>query len=164
MLDASTFKEVLIPHHRRLYLLALRILGDHAEAQDAVQELYLRLWERRDTIEINKNLGGFLTMSMRNYCISQLRQRKPSVDLNQAARTSGEDVAEAVESRDRVTMLVDYIETMPPAQRDALIMRDLQGCEMSEIEQTLNISSGNARTILSRARAALRKHFENCKL
>ncbi|MDE5607919.1 MAG: RNA polymerase sigma factor [Muribaculaceae bacterium] len=164
MLDASTFKQVLIPHHRRLYLLALRILGDRDEAQDAVQDLYMRLWEKRDTIEINDSLSGFLSMSMRNHCVSQLRSRKQSVDLDQALQTSGEDLSAAIESRDRMSYLVKFIETLPPTQREALMMRDLQGCEMSEIEDVLKISSSNARTILSRARTALRKHFENCKL
>lgn len=161
MLDASTFRQVFIPYHRRLYLLALRLLGDSDEAKDAVQDLYLRLWEKRDTLVISDNPEGFLMMSMRNHCISSLRTRRQSVDIDKVADHSGDDLSEAIESRDRVAYMIRLIETLPPAQRDALTMRDLHGCEMSEIEQELNVSASNARTLLSRARTALRKHFQN---
>lgn len=165
MLDASKFKQLFIPHHRRLYLLALRLLGDSQEAQDAVQDLYIRLWEKRDSIVITDNPEGFLTMSMRNFCISRLRTRRTTVALEHASdRSFDDDVEAGIDSRDRVAYLLRFIDTLPPAQRQALTMRDIDGCEMSEVEATLNVSTANARTILSRARTALRKHFQNREL
>lgn len=161
MLDAKTYNDLLLPLHNRMYILALRMLADSDEAMDAVQEVYLCLWEKRADISVAEGVEGFLATSVRNHCISRLRSRRNFLPAEAIAELPAPGTPlEYTEYRDRINHVAAYMDTLPPAQRQAIILRDIEGREMQEVEAALGVSAGNARTILSRARTALRKYFE----
>lgn len=159
MTDADTFKQRFLPLNGRLYLLALRLLGDTDEAKDAVQDVYLRLWEERRSLDGVESPEGYVIRMLRNRCIDRIRGRRPADPLEAVERPDDADVEQEVENRDSIARIVDIMEDLPPAQRDALRMRDFEGHEMREIETRLNVSADNARMLLSRARAAIRQQF-----
>lgn len=68
--DAENFKTTFLPMGRLMYAEAIRILGDAREAEDAVQDVYARLWERRDGLAAIANIRAYVLAMTRNRCIT----------------------------------------------------------------------------------------------
>lgn len=163
-MDTETFKQQFIPLNGRLYLLALRLLADTDDARDAVQEVYLKLWEMRRKLSGVERPEAFAVTMLRNHCLDIIRCRHDAESLsgrNPALDPAADDLGHSIECRDRLQRVVDAIENLPPSQRVAITMRDLSGCDMNEIQTALGVSPDNARVLLSRARASIRKLFVN---
>src|SRR6056297_3347203 len=73
---SSEFKILVLPFSSRLYKLAYSLLGNREEAEDAVQEVYLKLWKMRDDLEKYKSIEALCVQVTRNRCLDQLRRRK----------------------------------------------------------------------------------------
>lgn len=160
MTDATTFKQRLLPLHGKLYLVALRILGDSDDARDVVQDLYVRLWEQRRSLNNVESLDGYVVKMTRNMCFDMMRNRKVHEPLAAVDGTASYSPVHDLEMHDRFEHVIRIIDDLPVSQREAVRLRDLEGKEMDEIENRLHVSPENARKLLSRARTAIKKHFE----
>ena len=67
-MDAETFKKVFLPYHQKLYRIAYRIVQDTANAEDIVQETFIKLWNKKDELEQIENTEGFAIIIVRNTC------------------------------------------------------------------------------------------------
>jgi len=136
----------------RLVRLAGRVLGDHSEAEDIVQQAWLRL-QRTDTeIEI---LPAWLTTVTTRLCLDRLRSRVPvpveDVELRDAA---GDDVAEDVALADSVGLALHVVlDRLSPRERVAFVLHDSFGYEFPTIATVLDTTPAAARKLASRARA-----------
>jgi RNA polymerase sigma-70 factor (ECF subfamily) len=150
---ATRFEE----NRLRLRAVAYRMLGSAIEADDAVQEAWLRL-NRADSAEV-ENLGGWLTTVVARVCLDVLRSRK----LRREDPLDGDDVPEAgTESNaaDEEMQLADSIgsallvvlETLAPSERIAFVLHDLFGVSFDEIAGIVGKSPAAARQLASRAR------------
>jgi RNA polymerase sigma-70 factor (ECF subfamily) len=161
--DQTHQAEQFEQHRARLEAVAYRMLGSLSEAQDAVQETWLRLSGSR--IEAIDNLGGWLTTVIGRVCIDMLRARR-------ARREDyvGTWLPEAIVSRDEEadpeaeTMLADTVavallvvlETLTPAERLAFVLHDMFGVSFEEIAPIVDRSTDAARQLASRARRRVR--------
>jgi len=75
-MKSSEFKILLMPFSSRLYRLAFGLLGNREEAEDTVQEVYLKLWKMRDDLGKYNSLEALSVRITRNLCLDQLRRRK----------------------------------------------------------------------------------------
>ena len=75
------FHTLWIPLQERFYRVAYYILEDRADALDAVQDLYMKLWKIRDSLDLVRNPGAFGALLMRNLCIDRIRKLNPSEEL-----------------------------------------------------------------------------------
>ena len=75
MTDATQFKETYLPFSRMMYAEAVRLLGDPGEAEDAVQDVYVRLWQRRDALGTVDNKRAYVMAMVRNRCLTLLDSR-----------------------------------------------------------------------------------------
>jgi len=151
---AEQFEEAR-PH---LLAVAYRILGSAAEAEDAVQETWLRLAGSND--EAIRNLGGWLTTVVGRVCLDRLRARRAGPEL------LGEDVAEIViddsveaevELAEGVGLaLLVVLETLTPAERLAFVLHDMFTVPFEDIGEILGRSPAAARQLASRARRRVR--------
>ena len=73
-MDAETFKKVFLPYHQKLYRIAYRIVQDTANAEDIVQETFIKLWNKKDELEQIENTEGFAIIIVRNTCLDYLRK------------------------------------------------------------------------------------------
>ena len=73
-MDAESFKNLFLPYHRKLYRVAFRLLEDVADAEDVVQEAYLKLWDKRDGLAVISNPEAFCVALVKNMCFDLLRQ------------------------------------------------------------------------------------------
>lgn len=143
---------------RRMYMAALRVTGSEADAEDAVQDAMCRLWKRIDSFAQAENREAYAAATARRCALDLIESRRPGFGLEEA---SGVVIPEETDDdRERLTIVFRIIEQLPSPQREVITLRDINGLEMEEIQQELNLTAGNVRVILSRARAAVRKHFE----
>ena len=82
-MDAETFKRLVIPLQPVMQQLAERLLGDAMQAEDAVQDTVLRLWQQRQETAKVKNLEAYCITMLKNHCIDLLRQRQPTVSIEE---------------------------------------------------------------------------------
>ena len=149
----------------RLRATALRVLSDESSADDALQEAFFKLWERRRLIESRAQAEGLTVVAVRNSCIDQLRRssRRAECPIDPAA----EAVADTDPERDR-TELYESVRAiingrLSERERRVITMRDTQGYSFAEIAEELNITEPNARVILSRARKTVREIYLSSK-
>ena len=151
-------------HHRsHLRAVAYRMLGSVAEAEDAVQEAWIRV-ARADTSEV-ENLGGWLTTVVARVCLNVLRsrttRREDSLDAHvpDPIVTLGDGVGPEQETllADSVGLaLLVVLETLPPAERMAFVLHDMFGVSFDEIATIVDRSPSAARQLASRARRRVR--------
>ena len=151
------FKKEYLPLHRRLYALALKLLGESSEAEDAVQTLYTKLWEKRTQLNNVKAPWSYCARTLTNICSDRWRE------IN---RQATEDIDENIpdvwnvdyEVTDFANFAKQYIAQLPRKQRLVILMRT-QGASTQEITKLTGLSNTNIRTILSRVRKELKKHY-----
>lgn len=163
-MDANDFKRLFLPYHRKLYRVAFRLLGNVQDAEDMVQEAYLKLWKRREELPSDiESWEAYCITLTKNLCYDALRASQLEEDgrlpeeLNLATDT---DLAREVELKDEVGQMRKLIDELPPPQRQVMIMRDIDDCPYEEIEQQTGLSAVNIRVLLSRARKKIREQFK----
>ena len=107
-MDAESFKKEFLPFHRKLYHIAYRLLENEADAEDLVQEAYLKLWDKREGLAIISNPEAFSVTLVKNMCFDLLRSgkytaNKQTVELNGIHYTCP---ADDMETRDEVNIRV----------------------------------------------------------
>ena len=160
--DAENFKTTFLPMGRLMYAEAIRILGDAREAEDAVQDVYARLWERRDGLAAIANIRAYVLAMTRNRCITLAGSpSRHFTDLTEADAGCAASISDEIEARDRMVKVMDIIDTLPDNQRLVITMHDIEGKSKEEIEHATDLSADNVRQILSRARRFIRSCFNN---
>ena len=140
-------------HRRRLRTVAYRMLGSQTEADDAVQETWLRL-SRAETSSV-ENLGGWLTTVVGRVCLDMLRSRKSRrehpLDTN-VVEVAADPEHEAVMADSIGLALLVVLETLTPAERVAFVLHDMFGMPFEDIGPIVGRSETAARQLASRAR------------
>jgi RNA polymerase sigma-70 factor (ECF subfamily) len=145
----------------RLHALAYRMLGSHAEAEDAVQETWLRL-RRTDPADI-ENVGGLLTTVVGRVCLDRLRARRARpedpVDDGGASATADDaardPVDEALLAESVGAALMVVLDRLGPAERVAFVLHDVFAVPFDEIAEILGRTPDSSRQLASRARRRL---------
>ena len=151
MENSNRLEELVTKHENTLFRAALAILGDAQEAEDAVQETFLRYLEKRPELRDGDHEKAWLLKVTANRCKSVLRMRKrhPAVELL--------DVYPAPDRSCRE--LMEAILSLPANQRAAVHLHYYEGYTSEEIGVILGQRPGTVRSHLSRARDALRRYL-----
>lgn len=163
MMPASLFKQLLLPLYPRLQRVALRLLGNAEDAEDIVQEVYMKLWSKRDALPDVKDVEAYCVTLTRNMCIDRLRMaemEKADVDEVPTMLAATDDVEAQVERHDAVEQVKQIIETLPEHQQQVITLRDMEDCSFEEIAEQTGLTAVNIRMLLSRARRTIRERFK----
>ena len=162
-MDANDFKRKFLPYHRKLYRAAFHLMGNAQDAEDMVQEAYLKLWKRRDELPTDiANLEAYSVTLVKHVCHDALRLAHleedgcPPEELPIAGNTN---VAHEVELKDEARQVMTLIDQLPDQQRQIMQMRDVEDLPYEEIEKATGLTSVNIRVLLSRARKKIREQF-----
>ena len=139
------------------YRVAFYILEDEAEAEDAVQELFLKLWSGRDALDGIRNPKGYGIRVLRNLCLDRIRRsRKMEMPeaLPEPEWPGRQD--EAVDEKERLAKVLDAIKSLPDRQREVLTLRTLDGLSYEEIAERTGMNQLTLRVVLSQARRKIR--------
>lgn len=165
-MDAEEFKQRFLPLHTQLYRTAFRLMGNAMDAEDMVQEAYLKLWERRNDLGHVANMEAYCTSLIRHICIDAFRRKRPEEDSpppEEFPLTDNEDAATALERQDEAEQLTSLINRLPEGQRTVMTLHDVEGCSYEEIEEATGFTAVNIRVMLSRARKKIREQFERIR-
>ena len=155
-MESTQFNSQILNHSDKLYRLAKSILRNENAAQDAVQELTMKLWEKRSILDEVENIQAFTMRSMRNLCLDTIRQQRDEdeipvdfeyVELNPYQQTEQKDIASKIRT---------MINQLPELQRTIIRMRDVEELEIAEIAFITSISENAVSVNLSRARQKIR--------
>jgi RNA polymerase sigma-70 factor (ECF subfamily) len=162
--DAAAFEQIMIRHERRVFTLAMKLLGSSDDAKDAVQEVFLRAFKYIHRFNVQKRIEPWLMQMTVNVCrnIGRNRQRRWNMfpDTVQTAAAAADDRRDPysglAEEQDR-RLLWKALDALPQKERMALILRDIDGLSTSEVAQILASSETTVRSQISRARVRMKE-------
>ena len=154
----SEFLKIVSPFKDKLYRLSKRLLVSHEEAQDATQEVMIKLWHQTAKIYDYKNVEAFSMTLTKNYCLDRLRSKQSQnlriVHSNYEEKQTA--LEKQVEHKDSVSWVSKILEELPEQQRMVIQLRDIEQYEFEEIVKVLDMNETAIRVALSRARKFLR--------
>jgi RNA polymerase sigma-70 factor, ECF subfamily len=154
------FLDTVLPFKDKLYRLAKRILVSNDEAEDAVQEVYLKLWKNKRSIRKYKNPEAFAMTMTKNYCLDRLKSKQAgNLKIVHSNYAHSQNVAREVEANDDVALVFKIMETLPEQQKIVLQLRDVEQFEFAEIAEMLDSNETAVRVALSRARKTVREQL-----
>lgn len=167
--DRSAFDTLMGIHERQVFGVAWRLLGSAEDAQDAAQEVFLRLYRFADRIDPQRPLEAWLYRVTVNVCRDLGRRRGKrragEVPIDEiggdelpAGRTN--NPATIALARDEHRLVQNALIKLGEKERAALVLRDLEGLTTQEVAQALGTSEGTVRTHLCRARLKMKKFRE----
>ena len=155
----SEFLNVVMPFKDKLYRLAKRLLVSAEEAEDATQEILMKLWAKNNKIADYKNVEAFAMTMTKNFCLDRLKSKQSSnlklVHSNYTDENTS--LQKEVEVRDSVSWVEKIMEELPEQQKMVLQLRDVEQYEFEEIAELLEMKPTAIRVTLSRARKAVRE-------
>lgn len=160
-MNAESFKKLYLPYMPKLYHIAYNYLGNSADAEDMVQDAYLKLWDKREDLVNADNTEAFCVTIIKNMCLDALRsdkyrQLKNTDTVEHLPECSNENEAEVNEQANMVKQLIGRL---PDIQRKIVILRDIDGYSFEEIGAILSLNLINVRVQLSRARKKIREQL-----
>jgi len=172
--DEWAIRALIQRHNQRLYRIARGILRDDAEAEDALQEGYLKAFSHLNDFAGNSSIGTWLCRIIMNEALGRLRQRRPTVDWNSmedagmpsadiirlSADARRPDPERAVAQRQIRRLLEQAIDRLPEDFRIVLIARVVEEMSVQETAALLDIRPETVKTRLHRARLLLRRTIE----
>lgn len=161
-MDAEEFKRRFLPLHPQLYRAAYALMQNAEDAEDIVQEAYLKLWDKRDTLDIHTNPAAYCTTLVRHLSLDQLQTKHYTAETplpDNPTYPSDWNTEQRLEARDQWMHLRQLIAHLPDTPRKVLWLRDVQECSMEEIARSTGLTDVNIRSILSRTRKKIREQF-----
>ena len=159
-MELKQFKTDIIPLREKLLNYSLMMLGNMDDAEDAVQETFLRLWNIRGQLDNYTNTGGLAMQTTKNICIDKLRSRKIFVEPQEwHTGLDSQTPHSQLEKKDSVDLVRKIIDTLPELQKQIILMRDIDGYELNEIAQIVGTQTSAVTMNLSRARKKVREKF-----
>ena len=160
-MHSEEFKNRFLPLWPSVYKFAQSLLNDKQEAEDCTQEIFLKLWSRRNSLDSVENIKAFVMQITRNFCIDKLRTRKRvTLDISQQVIRADIDLQGQLENKDLVARVELIMRQLPEQQRSLIHLRSIEGFEMKEIAEITGLSIEHARVTLSRARTAIRQLYQ----
>lgn len=155
----SEFLNVVMPFKDKLYRLAKRLLVSSEEAEDATQEILMKLWSKKNKMEGYKSVEAFAMTMTKNFCLDRLKSKQANnlklVHSNYSDDNSS--LQREVEARDSIDWVQRIMEELPEQQKLVVQLRDVEQYEYEEIEALLDMKPTAIRVTLSRARKTIRE-------
>ena len=175
--DKAAFDELVLKHQHKLYNLCYRFLGDYQEANDSAQETFIKVYRSLKKFRLESAFSTWLYRIAVNTCKNKLksaeyRQNKKMVSLdNPVSLDRGGPAIEIqdethspameLEKKERVRLIQEAINALPPEQKEVVTLRDIEGFSYEEIVQITGLNLGTVKSRLARARLELRRKLRS---
>jgi len=160
----------VLPMKNRLYRLALRITLNPAEAEDAVQDTLIKVWEHREEWERIESIEAYAHTICRNIALDMAgKAGHGNVQLNEELRVKNEESSmfnvqcsmfNEFEQKERLSLVKKIMDTLPEVQRSIMELRDIEGKTYQEIGNILKLSESQVKVYLHRARTSIRQQVD----
>ncbi len=159
----TEFNNLVIRISRKLYVQAYHFLKDQSASEDAVQEVFVKLWKMNESLDKYDSIEALASTMTRNFCIDQIRKRK-HID-NAGENTFGPFLSdepspdEKMERSETLSIIWEIINNLPEAYKEVLRLRDIDGLSYEEISEKTSQNINTLRVNLSRGRKMVRDEF-----
>ena len=140
-----------------LYRIAFYMLESRSEAEDAVQEVYLKLWDTRDALDGIRSPRAYSVTLLKSLCLDRLRRASRLTfpeQLPEPGKTHLQD--DEMDARMRLEKVLEAVKSLPDRQREILILRTVEGLSYEEIAHRTGMNYLTLRVLLSRARSTIK--------
>jgi len=162
-METAEFKRLVLPLSNKLLHFAFMLLKDAGEAEDAVQEVCLKLWKIRESLENYNSVEAFAMKVTRNWCLDRLKAKKPVYIDNYSngydASTDEWNPHQLLEHHDKLKLLQALLLRLPEQQQMIVQLRDLEGLEFEQIANIMDMNVNAIRVNLSRARNKMKEEI-----
>ncbi len=159
----DAFNNIVHNTCRKLYRIAFRMLMNQQEAEDAVQEVFMKMWMMRGKLDNYNDIEALAVTMTRNGAIDMIRRRKHGVSFQPGPGTSGDEMArspfELMVDSETGRILKEIIDRLPPNFREIVIMKEIEGLSYEEIASVTSVNINSLRVTVSRARQMIREQF-----
>jgi RNA polymerase sigma-70 factor (ECF subfamily) len=155
----NDFRNIWMPLSERFYRAAYYMLESQQDAEDAVQELYLKLWRSRDSLHVLRNPVAYGLSLLRNICLDRIRRReiRKSEPLDLEAPSESPPHDRQTDARDMLKLVIREMEDLPQKQAEVMKMMVLEGLDYKEISIRSGLSQVHVRVLISTARKTLKR-------
>lgn len=158
------FKNLVLPSRDKFFRMALTLLGNRQEAEDTLQDAFLKLWNMRNRLSEYNSVEALGMTMTKNLCLDKLRSYKHRKQNDEEVETltlhSGSpDPAEETELSESLKTIHTIFETLPEQQKLIIHLRDVEHYEYEEISDMTGLTVNNIRVNLSRARKTVREEY-----
>jgi RNA polymerase sigma-70 factor (ECF subfamily) len=161
-MTAEEFKDRAIPMALKLYPMLFRILKSEEETRDALQDLMMKLWNKRKELDKCLNLEAYIITVAKNYSFDLLKKKKPSAigEMEEYKILNIETNETSQELREKYEHIHRTIEKLPEKLQTVIRLRDIDGFSFEEIKEITGFEVPYLRVILSRARLKVKQEVE----
>ena len=163
-MELESFKKTIIPLRDKLLAYTLKLAGQQVEAEDIVQDVFLKLWSIRDKLDDHQNVEALVFTMTKNKVLDELKRyhadrfddATPTALSNYNTAQNPENIAE---EHDTTKHIKRFIEELPSLQQTIIRMKDIEGYELAEIAEITGTQIEAVRVNLSRARKKIREQL-----
>ena len=157
----AEFLNIVVPFKDKIFRLAKRLLISREEAEDATQEVLLKLWRNKEQIHNYRNVEAFSMTMTKNLCLDKLKSRHSQnlKIVHSNYKDENTSLQKQVELNDSVDWVGRIIEELPEQQRMVIQLRDIEEYDFDEIAEMLDMKNTAVRVALSRARKTIRERL-----
>src|SRR5690606_19321640 len=154
----AEFLNIVMPFKDKLYRLAKRLLVSTEEAEDATQEILLKLWSKNSSMSDYKNVEAFAMTMTKNFCLDRLKSKQAgNLTLVHSNYTDDRSLQGEVEAKGSMEWVERIMEDLPEQQKMVLQLRDVEEYDFDEIGALVDMQPTAIRVALSRARKTVRE-------
>jgi RNA polymerase sigma-70 factor (ECF subfamily) len=160
-MNQNTFIALINPVKDKMYRLALRLLISKESAEDATQEVLLKLWDGNKKIKNYANLEAFAMTVTRNYCLDQLKSKQNSnlKMVHNNYESHERSIHDQLETTDELAQVSQILENLPEQQKIIFQLRDIEQYDFEEIAEITKMNETAIRVALSRVRKKIREEL-----
>lgn len=161
-MQTSDFLHLVQPVKDKLFRLAKRLLISVEEAEDATQEVMLKLWKQKDNLHKYTSVEALAVTMTKNYCLDQLKSKRTH-NLSLAHSNYSDNspsIERKIEGEDTWKWVEKIIQALPEQQKMVFQLREIEGYEYREISEMLDMSETNVRVTLSRVRKLIKENMD----
>lgn len=161
-MELQYFQRHILPCKDKLYRFAYSVLQNAPEAEDAVQEVLVKIWQRRESWQEIENMEALLMKMTKNLALDKLRSkhaRTNGLPEHYDRRSDDATPDEMTETDDRIAQIRKLMQALPEKHRLVMQLRDIEGLSYDEICETLEMPASQVKINLFRARQYIREHL-----
>jgi len=164
-MNLQDFNTKVYPLKDKIFRFARRMLEQNEEAEDLVQEVFIRMWKHREKLDEYRSLEALAMITTKNLCLDKLKARKFPVESWNDQRRFIEMIAEETrpDHSELVLGVKEAMKTLAESSRMIVHLRDIEGYELKEIAEVMGMQENAVRVALSRARKRIREILVNNK-
>ncbi|MDR3062000.1 MAG: RNA polymerase sigma factor [Dysgonamonadaceae bacterium] len=162
-MDQKQFKEEVLPLRGQMMIYAQKFFDNKEDAEDIIQELFLKLWHMRNELPNYNNIPALSTTIVKNLSINKLKLIRRETNQLEGLHPTDEEssISDQLEAKDRLCHVMQIMNQLPDLQQSILRMKHIDGYEVEEIAELIGSTSEAVRMNLSRGRKRVKELFLN---